>query len=84
MYKPQPWMENGACVGQDPDGWFPMRHEERMIREAKIICHNCSVESDCLMFALQNGMTSGIWGGKTPDERDRILYGRRRPHRIWA
>jgi len=33
------------------------------------VCNRCPVIDACLRFALENGMTAGVWGGLTEDER---------------
>lgn len=49
------------------------------IQNAKTICASCDDETrkDCLLFALDNNIAYGIWGGTTPDERKRIAMRRR-------
>lgn len=58
------WMKDAACKGGDPNDWFPieysMQHETEM---TKICIENCSVQENCLEYALQNVETVGIWGG---------------------
>ncbi len=39
------------------------------VAEAKIICGQCPVASDCLAYALANKIEYGIWGGNPPAER---------------
>lgn len=64
----------GACVGKDADLWFPDRsHSLAQVEEAKAICSGCPVRSACLEFALDSRQAYGIWGGKTPTERRRML-----------
>ena len=36
---------------------------------AHVSCNGCPVIDACLRFALENGMTAGVWGGLTEDER---------------
>jgi WhiB family redox-sensing transcriptional regulator len=35
---------------------------------AKEVCGRCSVVDDCLVYAITNSVTDGIWGGLTADE----------------
>jgi len=71
----------GACVGQDPEIWFPMADKSepgkfsenyRQARvdaeKAKKICSACKIKFDCLSYALYHEMF-GIWGGATERER---------------
>src|ERR1700739_4327880 len=37
--------------------------------EAKRICLSCPVRRQCLTWAVDHDISSGIWGGATPDER---------------
>jgi len=36
------------------------------MEEAKRICRDCPVQIHCLAWALENGVTDGVWGGTTP------------------
>ena len=47
----------------------------RQIDEAKRICRACPAQAACLAWAIEHGITSGVWGGTSEDER-RVL---RRP-----
>ena len=64
------WQDQAACLGMDPDLFFPERGAST--REAKSICRSCMVRVDCLEFALRNGEKFGIWGGMSERERRRI------------
>ena len=54
---------------------LPERREDRDAREAKakMICGDCSVQRDCLDFALRVREPHGIWGGLTEAERRRLI-----------
>jgi len=54
---------------------LPERRDERHAREnkAKEICDHCSVQRDCLDFALRVREPHGIWGGLTEAERRELL-----------
>lgn len=65
------WRDDAACLGDDrPDDWF-LEHGSDVGR-ALAICDRCPVRIDCLAFAIAHRETSGIWGGKTPDELQEI------------
>jgi WhiB family transcriptional regulator, redox-sensing transcriptional regulator len=67
--------EDVACHGADPDLFFPIGTTgaaSRQAEMAKRICRACPVQIQCLAWALQNGVTDGVWGGTTPDERRMI------------
>jgi WhiB family transcriptional regulator, redox-sensing transcriptional regulator len=66
------WRDDGACRDADPDLFFPIGTTGNAIREideAKRICSVCRVQIQCLAWALENGVTDGVWGGTTEDER---------------
>jgi WhiB family transcriptional regulator, redox-sensing transcriptional regulator len=56
-------MRNANCVGKDPELFFPKRGQPARTVEAKTICANCSVRTDCESFRERTGSTDGIWGG---------------------
>jgi WhiB family redox-sensing transcriptional regulator len=69
------WREDAACGDADPDLFFPIGttgNALRQIDEAKRICRCCPVHIQCLAWALENGVTDGVWGGVTEDERRAI------------
>jgi WhiB family transcriptional regulator, redox-sensing transcriptional regulator len=66
------WREDVACLDADPELFFPIGTQGgslRQIEEAKRICRRCPVRRQCLAWALDTGVTDGVWGGTTPDER---------------
>lgn len=63
----RPWAVFAACRDRDPDVFFPIKPEDE--REAIRICQGCSVQQDCLEFALQARIRFGIWGGLTEKQR---------------
>lgn len=60
-----------ACVGADPDVFFPPGHSERLEREAVAICQPCPLRDECLDYALAWDVR-GIWGGTTYRQREQI------------
>lgn len=66
------WREAGACLGADPDLFFPISQTGltlAQIARAKSVCSGCEVRLACLRFAVETKERHGIWGGTTPDER---------------
>lgn len=68
------WLERAACASTDPD-LFTSKSPS-CVAKAKDICKRCPVIEDCLEHAIDNGMSSGIWGGMTPTERTRLRRSR--------
>jgi hypothetical protein len=67
------WKEWAACKGL-PDTFYP---ESRLFtgpdyRPALAICATCPVRSPCLRYAVRHGLHDGVWGGTTPEQRDRL------------
>ncbi|PWI20356.1 transcriptional regulator [Streptomyces sp. Act143] len=70
------WMRHAACVGEDPELFFPVGTQGPALREiaaAKRVCARCPVASECLDWALRSGQTSGVWGGTCEQERAALL-----------
>ena len=78
------WRSAGACLSADPDLFFPISATGpavKQIAQAKAICAACQVRLECLEFALSHDLVHGIWGGTTPEDRQRH---RRRERRAAA
>ena len=69
-------MSGPACHG-NPE---PFYDDHRILsgphikaeREAKALCAGCPIRDDCLARAIKHDEQHGIWGGLTPDERNRL------------
>ena len=75
------WRSASACVSADPDLFFPISAKgpgEKQIAHAKMICAGCRVRQECLEFAQTHNLTYGIWGGTTPEDRQRERRRKRR------
>jgi len=75
------WRAAGACLSADPDLFFPISGAgpgERQIARAKVICAGCAVQPKCLDFAMSHDQVYGIWGGTTPEDRQRDRRRKRR------
>jgi WhiB family redox-sensing transcriptional regulator len=75
------WRSAAACLLADPDLFFPISSAgpaERQITRAKTICGQCPVREKCLEFALSHELAYGIWGGTTPEDRQRDRRRKRR------
>jgi WhiB family transcriptional regulator, redox-sensing transcriptional regulator len=61
---------NPLCSETDPEVFFPEGGESP--RQAKQVCSMCDYKVECLAYALKNPDLSGVWGGTTPSERQRM------------
>ena len=78
------WADRAACLTEEPELFFPIGNSGPalvQIEEAKAVCNRCPVIDACLRFALENGMTAGVWGGLTEDERRALKRRTVRPAR---
>jgi WhiB family redox-sensing transcriptional regulator len=64
------WQDFANCRGADPDLFFPERGAST--RTAKGICRECSVQAECLEFAIVSSEKFGIWGAMSERERRKI------------
>lgn len=65
------------CRDLDSELWFPVgapggKLYDEQVREAKQVCAECPVMRECGLFALENGLVHGIYGGATEQERDAL------------
>lgn len=61
------WVLHGRCLTTDPETFFP---EPRDSNESAIeLCRGCSVQTLCLIRALDLRDDNGVWGATTPVER---------------
>jgi WhiB family redox-sensing transcriptional regulator len=70
------WADRAACRGLEPTIFYPATDEEA--DDAKRVCDTCSVQTECLEFAIERREKDGVWGGATERERMRIIRRRRR------
>lgn len=68
----EPWLQHAACRGSNPDLFFPPRGSNIQMAQAKRICSTCPVIQNCLEYALQLGLTHGVFGGTSERERRRM------------
>lgn len=68
------WKPLGACIGMDPDMFFPPKGPSP--KEAKAVCARCPVRQECLDYSMEANEKFGVWGGLTERER-RILRSER-------
>ena len=74
-----PRFDQAKCADlEDKDFFFPdgRTQEAERLHQLKAICRSCIHETECLKYALEKQITHGIWGGKTPAERDAEVIGK--------
>lgn len=64
------WYELAACQGEGWAGFFDTQEPV----PAQEICAQCQVRARCLKFAIDEGITYGVWGGLTPEQRRRARF----------
>ena len=79
---PGDWRDNAACRDADPDLFFPIGTTApalRQVGEAIRICRACPIQVRCLAWALEQGVTDGVWGGPPPTAARHQAPGRHPP-----
>lgn len=69
------WRHRARCKEEDPELFFPTGTSGPallQIAEAKTVCRQCPVVTECLTWALESGQDAGVWGGMSEDERRAI------------
>jgi hypothetical protein len=61
---------DSLCAETDPEVWFPDVGGSTVA--AKRMCSRCENEDACLQWAIANDEQSGVWGGKSPEERRKL------------
>jgi WhiB family redox-sensing transcriptional regulator len=78
------WLDRARCLEEDPELFFPVGTTGvalEQIDDAKAVCLDCSVRSECLQWALDTAQDAGVWGGMSEEERRAIRRARRREER---
>lgn len=65
------WRDRAACRGMDSAIFFVERGAPA--DQARLVCDRCSVQRDCLDFALDHAEPYGIWGGKSVYQRQQLI-----------
>jgi WhiB family redox-sensing transcriptional regulator len=74
-----PRFDQAKCADlEDKDLFFPdgRTQEAERLHQLRAICFSCIHEMECLKYALEKQIPHGIWGGKTPAERDAVVVAR--------
>lgn len=68
------WMDDAACLGVNVTVFFP---EDEDYTDARMFCGKCRHRPACLRWALNfetpDVTRYGMFGGMTPEERDRYM-----------
>ena len=64
------WHQQAACLGADPETFFPARGDTAGVLVALAICAGCPVVEQCLDEGLEQ--KDGILGGTTAAQRRRL------------
>lgn len=67
------WREHALCAQTDPEAFFPNKGDSG--EQAKRVCADCPVTSECLAWALAHRIPFGIWGGLSVEQRRRLQRG---------
>lgn len=66
------WRERAKCLGVSPELFYAERGEKDAFAAGRAVCAACPVREECLQFALVNNERFGMWGGKSPRERQQL------------
>jgi WhiB family redox-sensing transcriptional regulator len=70
------WMARAACRDEDSALFFPSLGGNPV--KARVICSICPVREECLDYALPQADLSGIWGGTSAKQRQKLRTERRK------
>lgn len=70
------WRTLALCAGMDPEVFFDLSLPY-LVAQARTFCDRCPVRISCLEYAIDAREEVGMWGGKTPTERDYIRVTRK-------
>jgi len=68
------WMDQAACADIGPGLFYPRgeKPDAGYYDEARRICGGCPVRAECLDYALAVDDRFGMWGGLSPQEREKV------------
>lgn len=69
---PRAWRDRALCRGEDPELFFPESTDILRQEAARAVCVLCPVMQTCGNWAIDNGITNGVFGGLTEEEREQI------------
>lgn len=72
MYGNDPrWHRKAACRDRADLDWHCTDADE--LAACRVVCADCEVRTPCLALALENDDPWGMWGGLSPDDRERMM-----------
>lgn len=78
--KSSEWKWDAACQGMGPEIFYLEPYQtadnDRRLQEARQVCGKCLVRVECLRYALDNCIGTGIWAGTTPAQRKKLRHER--------
>ena len=78
MFAPDAWHDDALCREHPEVDMFP--HTAGAAIRAKALCTGCLVRDVCLAFALDAGITEGVYGATSGKERAAMLRAQRHQH----
>lgn len=73
------WQDHAACVGMDPELFFP--EYTYMIEPIVLaVCSECPVRDHCRQYAIDTKEDHGVWGGLNEEQRAALNRTRSRVH----
>lgn len=67
------WMDEALCHDYEGSVFFP--DSIQGVNYAKRICAWCPAMEDCAMYALEQRIEHGIWGGLSERHRKKVIKG---------
>ena len=69
------WLNDSRCLTEDPELFFPIGNTGPavdQIEQAKSVCRECAVSTQCLEYAIKENQDTGVWGGVSEGERKAV------------
>ena len=60
------------CAQVDPELFYADKGDFAQVIKAKLICRQCCVRIECLVFAMDTREPHGVWGGLTARQRSEL------------
>ena len=70
------WFDDALCQQVDAN-FFPVKGDRFSAQAAKAVCQLCTVQTECLTYALDHDERFGVWGGMSERERRGLHRARR-------